>query len=169
VHRRVDAGAVVADEELGAPVLALAAHRDHAGGAVVVLDGVADEVAKDRRDQPRRGLDRHRGVPCQGLVHQALEVGREVLDQDERRTGPGGKPVEQQLDRLEPPGGGADRHDVAGRLVALHLDLDGKRVGIGHRLASPARNGPRGGATRSPPAVATRAEILPRPSRQLNP
>ena len=48
------------------------------------------------------------------LVHQALEVRRQVLDDDERHPGVLRQVVEEALERLEPAGGGADAHDVRG-------------------------------------------------------
>jgi hypothetical protein len=52
--------------------------------------------------------DSHLRPPRQQLIHQALEVGREVLQDDERHTRVGGKRREQPLERLEAAGRGAD-------------------------------------------------------------
>ena len=48
-------------------------------------------------------VDRDLGVPRQQLVHQALEVGREVLHHDERQAGIQRDLVEEPFDRLQPP------------------------------------------------------------------
>ena len=45
------------------------------------------------------------------LVHQALEVGRQVLDDDEGHPACRRQGVEEALERLEPAGGGADADD----------------------------------------------------------
>ena len=56
--------------------------------------------------------DRHRRAAPQQLVHQALEVGRQVLEDDEGHPGVGRQPGEEPLERLEPAGRGPDRDDV---------------------------------------------------------
>jgi hypothetical protein len=59
----------------------------------------------DRVGRDRGRLDdlqhRHAGEPRQELVHQALEVGRQVLDDDERHAGVGRHGLEQALEGLE--------------------------------------------------------------------
>ena len=57
------------------------------------------------------GLDpdnAHLRMPGQDLVHQALEVRRQMLDDDERRTGVLGEVIEELLNRRKPPGGGTN-------------------------------------------------------------
>ena len=61
--------------------------------------------------------DRHRRPPRQQLVHQALEVRRQVLQDDERHAGVGGQLREQPFERLEPAGRRADADDVESPLV----------------------------------------------------
>ena len=51
-------------------------------------------------------------MPREELVHQALEVGRQVLDDHERHPVSLGQVVEEALERFEPAGGGADSDDV---------------------------------------------------------
>ena len=60
-------------------------------------------------------VDRQRGVPRQQLVHQALEVGRQVLDDDERHPGVARDVVEEALERFEAAGRRADADDEARR------------------------------------------------------
>jgi hypothetical protein len=68
------------------------------------------------------GLDRHavldeidgqQRVPRQQFVHQALEVWRQVLDDDERHPGFLGKVVEEPHERVKSTGGGAYTDNVA--------------------------------------------------------
>ena len=60
-------------------------------------------------------VDRQLGVPREQLVHQALEVGRQVLDDHERHPGVVRDVVEEALEGLEPAGRCADADDVGGR------------------------------------------------------
>ncbi|HYJ51844.1 MAG TPA: hypothetical protein VEW04_01615, partial [Allosphingosinicella sp.] len=50
-------------------------------------------------------MDRQRGVPREQLVHQALEVGRQVLDDHEGHAGVFGQRVEEALECVEATGG----------------------------------------------------------------
>ena len=59
-------------------------------------------------DQAHRELR----APRQDLVHQALEVGRQVLHHDERHPGVGRHVVEEAFNRFQPTGRGTDPHDV---------------------------------------------------------
>ena len=69
-------------------------------------------------------LDRQLGVAPEQLVHQALEVRRQVLDDDERHLGVGREVVEEVLERFESAGGGADA-DHEGRGLGGRADLRG--------------------------------------------
>ena len=73
-------------------------------------------------------VDRQLGVPREQLVHQALEVGRQVLDDDERHPGVAREVVEEALERLEAAGGGADADDMRGCRCCV------RRITHDHRL-----------------------------------
>jgi hypothetical protein len=62
------------------------------------------------RDRNRR----HAGEAFQQLVHQALEVRRQVLDDDEGHARIDRHGAEKALQRLQPAGRRADADDVAG-------------------------------------------------------
>ena len=55
--------------------------------------------------------DLHLRAPRQQLVHQTLEVRRQVLEDDEGHPGVGGEMREQPLEGVEPAGRGADADD----------------------------------------------------------
>ena len=57
-------------------------------------------------------LDGHIGVPSEKLIHQAPEVRRQVLDEDERHSRVARQVVEESLDGVEPPRRCADPDDV---------------------------------------------------------
>jgi hypothetical protein len=70
------------------------------------------------------GLDHHAildevngqlGAAPEDLVHQALEVRRKVLDDDERHPALHRDVVEEMLERLQPAGRSADPHHVRRR------------------------------------------------------
>ena len=60
-------------------------------------------------------MDRQRRVPRQQFVHQALEVGRQVLNDHERHARVLGQVFEEANERIEPARGGPDSHDKARR------------------------------------------------------
>lgn len=57
-------------------------------------------------------MNRERGVPGEQLVHHALEVRRQVLDDHERHPGVARQAVEESLDGVEAAGRRADADDV---------------------------------------------------------
>ena len=73
--------------------------------------------------------DRHRRPPRQQLVHQALEVRRQVLEDDERHPGVGREVREQPFERLEPAGRCADADDVKLRRADVRR-AGGSRVAV---------------------------------------
>jgi hypothetical protein len=58
-------------------------------------------------------VDRQLGVAGEQLVHQALEVWRQVLDHDERHAGVGRQVVEEPGRWIEAAGRSTDTHHVA--------------------------------------------------------
>ena len=92
--------------------LLLAQEQAAAGDDHLVLGRDQIDVLRLDRHPVLDEVDRQLGVTGQELVHHALEVGREVLNDDERHARLLGQVVEEALDRLEPAGGGADPHDV---------------------------------------------------------
>ncbi len=75
-------------------------------------------------------MDRQPGVSRQQLVHQALEVGREVLNDDEGHPGLARHVVEEAFERVEPPRRRADPHDARRHSRFLCVD---------HRRPAPSR------------------------------
>jgi hypothetical protein len=66
-------------------------------------------------------------VPRDQLVHQAAEVGRQVLDDHERHAGIGGHLREQLLERFEAARGGADADDPGRGDIRRHRSRHGCR------------------------------------------
>jgi len=69
-------------------------------------------------------LDRDGRPAAEELVHQALEIRRQVLQNDEGHPGVGRQPCEQPLERLEPARRGADADDVKVRFGARPFHHD---------------------------------------------
>jgi hypothetical protein len=59
-------------------------------------------------------MDRQRGVPREELVHQALEVGGQVLDEHEGHAARAREVVEEALERVEPASRCSDTDDMRG-------------------------------------------------------
>ncbi len=78
-------------------------------------------------------------MPGEELVHQALEVRRQVLDDDEGRLGQDGEVIEEAFERVEPAGGGADSHDVKAAHGARVVGRSRRRGRRGRSLALWAR------------------------------
>ena len=90
--------------------------------------------------------DREVGMPREQLVHHALEVRREVLDDDEGHAQPARQMVEESLEGLESPGGCSDADDVIG---------EGASAGGAHAAVSDLRC-----ARRDQGLVAHRGSVL---------
>ena len=94
--------------------IALAEEQAPAGDDHLLLGGdQVDVVALDRHPVGHQA-DRQVRPTRQQLVHEALEVGRQVLDDHERQAAVGGDVVEEPLERLEATRGGADADHVRG-------------------------------------------------------
>jgi hypothetical protein len=90
----------------------LAQEQTAAGDDHLVLGRDQIDVLRLDRHPVLHEMDRQLGVPRQELVHHALEVGRQVLNDHERQARSLGQVVEEAFDRFEAAGGGADPHDV---------------------------------------------------------
>ena len=103
--------------------IALAQQQAPAGDDHLLLR--RDQIDVVRLDQHAvlDEVDRQLGVPREELVHQALEVRRQVLDDHERHAGVLRHVVEEALERFEPAGGSADADDVLGRLGSREPSL----------------------------------------------
>ncbi|MDO3377294.1 hypothetical protein M3027_04065 [Geoalkalibacter halelectricus] len=64
-------------------------------------------------------MNRHGGVARQKIVHHALEVGGEMLDDDERHAALGRHVIKKLLQRRQPAGRGAQADDEIGGWRAL--------------------------------------------------
>ena len=80
--------------------------------------------------------DGHRGPPAEQLVHQALEVGRQVLQDDEGHPGVGREPREEPLERFKSAGRCADPDDMEPGFSLARVDRHGCRLSTNR--ASPA-------------------------------
>ena len=76
-------------------------------------------------------VDRHPGMARQQIVHQALEVRREVLNDHEGQAAVRGHMVEEFLQGGQPSGGGADGYDEARLRRWRWLIRVGSRPGSG--------------------------------------
>jgi hypothetical protein len=70
--------------------------------------------------------ERHGGEPGEQFVHQALEVGGEVLDDDEGHAGVGGHGFEEALQGFQAAGGGADADDIEGGKIRRNARGQGR-------------------------------------------
>ena len=92
--------------------VALAQEQPAAGDDHLLLRRNQIDVVGFDRHAVFDEMDRQQRVPRQQFVHQALEVWRQVLDDDERHPGVFREVVEEAHERIEAAGGRADADDV---------------------------------------------------------